>query len=82
VSVQKSTSETPRAQVGSSPDRAYLIRCWQEGDADSPGAVRWRFSVEAVLHKGTRRGYADLASLLDYLRAELAGPSATQLRST
>jgi len=44
--------------------------------------VRWRFSVEEVLHEGTRRGFADLASLLDYLRAELVSPSAAHLQST
>ena len=86
-----------------SADRAYLIRCWQEGDAvrsawpyvlcadgTSPGAPpgcdaspggelspsdasRWRFSAEEVLHERKRRGFADLASLLDYLRAEFGG---------
>jgi hypothetical protein len=54
-----------------SPDRAYLIRCWQEGD-DTPGAPpRWRFSAEEVLHDRRRRGFADLASLFAFLRAEL-----------
>jgi hypothetical protein len=51
-----------------SPDRAYLIRCWQEGDA---AELRWRFSAEEVLHERRRRGFADLSSLLEYLRAEL-----------
>ena len=78
MSVQKSASGTPRAQVGSSPDRAYLIRCWQEENANAPGTVRRRFSVEEVLHKGPRRGFADLASLLDYLRTELQGESAAR----
>ena len=50
-----------------SPDRAYLMRCWQEGDA----APRWRFSVEEVLHERRRRGYADLSSLIAFLRTEL-----------
>lgn len=52
-----------------SPDRAYLIRCWQEGDA---AELRWRFSAEEVLHERRRRGFADLASLLEYLRANLS----------
>jgi hypothetical protein len=33
--------------------------------------VRWRFSVEEVLHERSRKGFADLASLFDYLRTEL-----------
>jgi hypothetical protein len=75
VSVKENASETSRAQVDSSPDRAYLIRCWQEGDVGSSGAVRWRFSVEEVLHEASRRGFADLDSLLDYLYGELTGES-------
>jgi len=59
-----------------SPDRAYLIRCWQEGE-DAPGAApRWRFSAEEVLHDRRRRGFADLASLLAFLRAELGRDAA------
>lgn len=55
-----------------SPDRAYLIRCWQEGNAVSDDAPRWRFSMEEVLREQRRRqGFADLASLLAFLRAEL-----------
>lgn len=70
-----STAEGSKAQPGSSPDRAYLIRCWQEGDVDSPGAASWRFSVEEVLRERNRRGFADLDSLLDYLYGELTGES-------
>ena len=54
-----------------SPDRAYLIHCWQERNVVSDGAPRWRFSVEEVLRERRRRGFADLASLLAFLRAEL-----------
>ena len=54
-----------------SPDRAYLIRCWQEGE-DLPGALpRWRFSAEEVLHDRHRRGFVDLASLFAFLHVEL-----------
>ncbi len=47
-------------------NRAYLIRCWQEGDKPC-----WRFSVEEVLHERRRRGYVDLETLIAFLRAEL-----------
>jgi hypothetical protein len=58
-----------------SPDRAYLIRCWQEGDA---AELRWRFSAEEVLHERRRRGFADWASLLEYLRAEFPRSSSSR----
>jgi hypothetical protein len=59
--------------------RAYLLRCWPEG-SDAPGPLpRWRFSVEEVLCKQPRRGFNDLESLLDFLRAELAGGQDAQM---
>jgi len=54
----------------SSPDRAYLIRCWQDSDT-LPHAPRWRFSVEEVLHEPMRRGFNDLDALVASLRVEL-----------
>jgi hypothetical protein len=38
--------------------------------------VSWRFSIEEVLHERTGQGFADLESLLDYLRTELQGGTA------
>ena len=64
-----------------SPDRAYLIRCWQEGDAVH-GAVHWRFSAEEVLRERRRRGFADLSSLLEYLRAEFPRVSPSRARDS
>jgi hypothetical protein len=54
-----------------SPDRAYLIRCWQEQDAASGDPPRWRFSLEEVLHQRKRWGFRDLEALIAFLRAEL-----------
>jgi hypothetical protein len=58
-----------------SPDRAYLIRCWQENAAASSGALpdtpRWHLSVEEVLHERKRWGFEDLEALFAFLRAEL-----------
>ena len=58
-----------------SPDRAYLIRCWQESGAQGcstqPDMPRWRFSVEEVLHERKRWGFEDLNALFAFLRAEL-----------
>ena len=52
--------------------RAYLLRCWAERGQDGTGAVHWRCSLEDP-HTGERRGFADLAALLAFLDAELAG---------
>ncbi len=52
------------------PNRAYLIRCWQESNM-VPHAPRWRFSVEEVLHERKRWGFEDLDALLAFLRTEL-----------
>lgn len=53
--------------------RAYLLRCWQEGGDTPGGAARWRFSVEEVLRKQPRRGFDDLEALFHFLQAEMAG---------
>ena len=51
--------------------RAYLLRCWQEGAA--PGEEpRWRFSLEEVLHERWRKGFDSPEALIAFLRAELA----------
>jgi hypothetical protein len=43
---------------------AYLIRLWQE-DAHSP----WRATLEDP-HTGERKGFADLDSLITYLKTQ------------
>ena len=61
------------------PARAYLLRCWQEGNAAPEQPPRWRFSVEEVLRKGPRRGFQSLEALMAYLQAELAAGSEDEL---
>lgn len=51
--------------------RAYLLRCWQEGQAAPDGEPGWRFSVEEVLYRRRRWGFTGLESLLGFLQAEL-----------
>jgi hypothetical protein len=70
------------------PYRAYLLRCWREGEA-APGEEHlWRFSVEEILpfapsaasgqgklrtsHERRRKGFTSLGALLAFLRGELA----------
>ncbi len=52
--------------------RAYLLRCWAEHGPAAPAPAVWRYSLEDP-HTGERRGFADLAALLAFLDAELAG---------
>lgn len=55
------------------PDRAYLVRCWQQGKALPGKAVHWRFSVEEVLHERYRKGFDSLEALIAFLRTEFSG---------
>jgi hypothetical protein len=55
------------------PYRAYLLRCWQEGETTSGEKPHWRFSLEGVLHERRRRGFDSLQALVAFLQAELAG---------
>ncbi len=52
--------------------RAYLLRCWAEHGPSAPAPAVWRYILEDP-HTGERRGFADLAALLAFLAAELAG---------
>jgi hypothetical protein len=58
------------------PYRAYLVRCWQEGEPSCDEGHRWRFSVEEVLHERRQRGFSGLEALLAFLRTELVGEDA------
>ena len=46
--------------------RAYLLRCWLERSGEHS---TWRFSLETFGQ--SRRGFASLPALLDFLCAEL-----------
>jgi hypothetical protein len=50
--------------------RAFLLRCWQEGEPQPGEEPHWRFSLEEVLPKGPRQGFPRLEALLAFLRAE------------
>jgi hypothetical protein len=56
------------------PYRTYLLRCWRE-DNTSPNQIpMWRFSVEEVLGKRGRRGFASFEEVVAFLRKELTDP--------
>ena len=45
---------------------AYLLRCWQENDADND-TPNWRFSLEGV-RDHQRHGFANLEALQAFLQ--------------
>ena len=49
-----------------------ILTIWQEGPALSDRPTVWRFSLEDV-HNGERRGFADMETLVAFLRAQMAG---------
>ncbi len=54
------------------PYCAWLLRCWAAPGQTASGGAGWRFTLEDP-HTGERRGFADFAALVAFLRAELAG---------
>lgn len=52
------------------PYRAYLLRCWQEGDVGIDQEPLWRFSVEDVFGERRQQGFGNLEALVSFLRAE------------
>jgi hypothetical protein len=71
----------------SRPYRAYLLRCWQEGEAAPGKKPLWRFSLEEILPSAPsagsgqrklkaspeqrRKGFSSLEELIAFLRAKL-----------
>jgi len=51
--------------------RAYLLRCWREGDVATDNEPLWRFCVEDVFGERRRQGFGSLEALLAFLRVEL-----------
>jgi hypothetical protein len=53
------------------PYRAYLLRCWQEGEPAPGEQPHWRFSIEEVLLKRRRQAFNSVQALAAFLRTEL-----------
>ena len=53
--------------------RSYLLRLWEER-GEQPALRMWRCSLEDPL-TGSRRGFANLGALVEWLSAELAQPA-------
>ena len=62
----------PMHREKSHPYRAYLLRCWREGEAAPGKESPWRFSVEEILHERRRKGFSSLEALVAFLRDQLA----------
>ena len=54
-----------------SPYRAYLLRCWQEGEPTSNKQPHWRFSIEEILLKRRRQAFNSVQALAAFLQTEL-----------
>ena len=53
------------------PYRAYLLRCWQEGEVAPGQESHWRFWVEEILYERRQKGFSNLGALFAFLQAEL-----------
>lgn len=59
--------------------RSFLLRCWQEGEPETenePGfkatsEASWRFTLARIDDEQSKKGFASLEALVDYLQAEL-----------
>jgi hypothetical protein len=65
------SASNDQRKVQDHPYRAYLLRCWQEGKAPHGDEIRWRYSLEEILHKRSRQVFDDLESLVAFLKDEL-----------
>ncbi len=52
--------------------RAYLLRCWREGEVSGGEGPTWRFSVEEVLGERRRWGFGRLEEVMAFLQSDLA----------
>jgi hypothetical protein len=52
--------------------RAFVLRCWQETEAEPGYPTTWRFRLLEQGVEETGRGFASLEALLAYLRQKLA----------
>lgn len=53
------------------PQRAYLLRCWQENIPDE--GADWRFSMEQVFPDRSRKSLVGFEALVTFLQTELSG---------
>jgi hypothetical protein len=53
------------------PYRAYLLRCWEEGEPIPGEQPPWRFSIEEVLHRRRRQAFNSVQAMTVFLEAEL-----------
>jgi hypothetical protein len=54
------------------PLRAYVLRCWHEGEVTPGAKQRWRFSVEEILQRRYRKGFDNLEALVAFLQEEFS----------
>ena len=52
------------------PNRAYLIRCWQDSNA-AAASQNWHFTLEEVLHERQLWRFEKLDELIEFFHSEL-----------
>ena len=68
----KFTSEKPESKAPIEPVyRVFLLRCWQEAEAEPGDPAAWRFRLVEPGSEKTGRGFVGLAALIAYLQREL-----------
>lgn len=67
------SQETFSEVVGSGENyRAYLLRCWQEKEVEPGRQSAWRFTLVQLGGNQTKRGFANLENLMNFLDMALA----------
>lgn len=60
-----------RGEAREPVQKAYLVRCWQEGGTAAAEGSLWRFSVEEILSERRRRGFRNIKALTAFFQGEL-----------
>jgi hypothetical protein len=70
-------------QEGERNYRAFLLRCWQEGqlpnEEEPRAALAWRFALVPIDDEPGAKGFACLEDLFAYLGAELKAETSNYL---
>ena len=51
--------------------RSFLLRCWQEQNADQDKPPLWRFALQEVAEEQRQHAFSSFEQLVDFLRNEV-----------
>jgi hypothetical protein len=55
--------------------RAFLLRCWSEGERTPEQHPDWRFSLIEIGREQRQRGFASFEALVEFIASEVIGKS-------